>query len=207
MIRTIVSDLGGILLRFDNTIFLRKLAPFTSHSPEEIRRVTHDNLDLAILFEKGAVSPLDFYKNVKELLELTASYEEFYALYVDIFSLDPAVLDLFRRLRPFYKMALLSNTDVMRWTFIKRRFPEILIFDAYGLSFDLGAMKPDPTVYLDVLAQTGTQPGEALFIDDLSENVVGAQRMGLNGFVFRPGQDLEGELARLGVGVGKTLPS
>ncbi len=207
MIRTIVSDLGGILLTFDNTIFFRALAPFTSHSPEEIRRVTHDNLDLAVLFEKGAVSPLDFYKNVRELLDLKAGYEEFYALYVDIFRLQPAVLDLFRRLRPFYKMALLSNTDIMRWTFIKRRFPEILIFDAYGLSFDLGAMKPDPSVYLDVLDQIGTAPGEALFIDDLAENVAGAERMGMHGIVFGPGRDLENELARLGVAAGKTLPS
>jgi FMN phosphatase YigB (HAD superfamily) len=138
MIETIVSDLGNVLLRFDNTVFFRKLAPFTAHTPEEIRRVTHDNLDLAVLFEKGAVSPLDFFNNVKDLLALTAGYEEFYALYVDIFTLNPPVLELYRRLRPIYKMALLSSTDIMRWTFIKRRFPEILIFDAYGLSFDQG---------------------------------------------------------------------
>jgi putative hydrolase of the HAD superfamily len=199
MIETIVSDLGGILLHFDNAIFFRKLAAFTLHSPEEIRRVTHDNLDLAVLFEKGAVSPLDFFRNVKDLLELRLEYEEFFSLYVDIFSLDPVVLDLFRRLRPFYKMALLSNTDVMRWTFIKRRFPEILIFDAYGLSFDLGAMKPDPTVYLDVLNQTGTQPEEAVFIDDLMENVEAAERFGLRGIVRGPATDLEAELLRLGV--------
>jgi putative hydrolase of the HAD superfamily len=203
MIGTIISDLGNVLLRFDNAVFFRKLAPFTPHSPEEIRQVTLDNLDLAVLFEKGAVSPLDFYTNVKDLLDLTAGYEEFYALYVDIFSLDPGVLDLFRRLRPFYKMALLSNTDVMRWTFIKRRFPEILIFDAYGLSFDLGAMKPDPTVYLDALSQTGTQPEEAVFIDDLRENVESAARFGLRGIVFSPATDLESELLRLGVGPRK----
>jgi FMN phosphatase YigB (HAD superfamily) len=199
VIETIVSDLGGVLLRFDNTLFFRKLAPHTTHTPEEIRRVTHDNLDLAVLFEKGAVSPLDFFRNVKELLELRLEYEEFFSLYVDIFSLEPAVLDLFRRLRPFYKMALLSNTDVMRWTFIKRRFPEILIFDAYVLSFDQGAMKPDPAVYREALALSRTPPGQAVFIDDLPENVAGAERMGLRGLLAGPHSDLEAELARLGV--------
>jgi FMN phosphatase YigB (HAD superfamily) len=199
MIGTIVSDLGNVLLRFDNTIFFRKLAPFTSHSPEEIRQVTHDNLDLALLFEKGAISPLDFFNNVKDLLDLTAGYEEFYAHYVDIFTLNPPVLELYRRLRPFYKMALLSSTDIMRWTFIKRRFPEILIFDAYGLSFDQGAMKPDPSVFLEVLNLTGSLPEEAVFIDDLRENVEGAERMGLRGIVFGPQTDLAAELARLGI--------
>ncbi|MGD0782864.1 MAG: HAD-IA family hydrolase [Candidatus Aminicenantales bacterium] len=202
MIDTIVSDMGNVLLRFDNAIFFGKLAPYTAHSLEEIRRVTRDNLDLAVLFEKGSVSPLDFYRNVKELLDLTAGYEEFYALYVDIFALNAPVLELYRRLRPFYKMALLSSTDVMRWTFIKRRFPEILIFDAYALSFDQGAMKPDPAVFREVLGLTDTRPEEAVFIDDLRENVEGAERMGLRGIVFGPGTDLEGELARLGVKPG-----
>jgi FMN phosphatase YigB (HAD superfamily) len=199
MIETIISDLGNVLLSFDNTVFFRKLAPYTAHSLEEIRRVTHDNLDLALLFEKGAISPLDFFRNVKDLLELTAGYEEFYALYVDIFTLNPPVLELFRRLRPFYKMALLSSTDIMRWTFIKRRFPEVLIFDAYVLSFDQGAMKPDPIVFREILRLTGTRPEEAVFIDDLRENIEGAERMGLRGIVFGSGTDLEGELARLGV--------
>ena len=40
MIGTIISDLGNVLLRFDNTIFFRKLAPYTAHSPEDVRRVT-----------------------------------------------------------------------------------------------------------------------------------------------------------------------
>ena len=204
MIDTIISDLGNVLLRFDNTIFFRKLAAFTSHSPEEIRQVTHDNLDLAVLFEKGAVSPLDFYRNVKELLGLTAGYEEFFALYVDIFTLNPSVLDLYRRLRPFYKMALLSSTDVMRWTFIKRRFPEILIFDAYVLSFDQGAMKPDPAVFREVLGLTETRPEAAVFIDDLRDNIEGAARMGLNALVYGPQIDLETELAGLGVKPGRS---
>ncbi len=199
MIETIISDMGNVLLRFDNTVFFSRLAPYTAQSREDIRRVTHDNMDLAVLFEKGAVSPLDFYKNVKDLLDLTAGYEEFYALYVDIFTLNPTVLELYLRLRTSYKMALLSNTDVMRWTFIKRRFPEILIFDAYVLSFDQGVMKPDPAVYREVLGLTETRPAEAVFIDDLRENVEGAERMGLRGIVFGPQTDLAAELALLGV--------
>ena len=116
---------------------------------------------MLILFEKGAVSPLDFYKNAKDLLELTAGYEEFYALYSDIFVLDPAVLDLYRRLKPKRRMILLSNTDVIRWTFIKRRFPEILFFDDYVLSFDVGAMKPEPEIYLEAIRAGGAKPGAA----------------------------------------------
>ena len=152
-----------------------------------------------MLFEKGAVTPLEFYTNARDLLAIPTSYEDFYAFYCDIFSLNPPVLDLYRRLRSRYKMALLSSTDVMRWTFIKRRFPEILFFEAYVLSFDQGAMKPDPSVYREALHLTASRPETAVFVDDLEENVKGAEKMGLRGIVFGPQTDLETELGRLGV--------
>ena len=199
MIETIVSDLGNVLLRFDNTAFFRALASFTAHSVEDIRRATHDNLDLAVLFEKGAISPVDFYANAKDLLEIKASYEEFYALYCDIFAPNPPVLGLFRRLRPRFKMALLSNTDVMRWTFIKRRFPEILFFDAYVLSFDTGVRKPDPLVYREALRLVQGRPETSVFVDDLAENADAARRLGWKGIVYGPQADLESELNALGV--------
>jgi putative hydrolase of the HAD superfamily len=199
MIDTIISDLGNVLLRFDNAIFFRAMTRFTAKPVEEIRGITHDNVDLLTLFEKGAVSEMDFYVNAKDLLESTASFEEFFTVYGDVFALNQPVLELYRRLRPGFKMALLSSTDIMRWTFIKRRFPEILIFDHYVLSFDMGVMKPDPLVYREALNLTGSGPGTAVFIDDLPENVAGAERMGIQGIVFSSAAELETDLARLGV--------
>jgi FMN phosphatase YigB (HAD superfamily) len=199
MIDAVISDLGNVLLRFDNTVFFNKLTAYTSRSVEEIRRVTHDNLDLLTLFERGRVSPLDFFTNARDLLEITAGYEEFYAAYNDVFVLDPAVLGILRGVKPVAKMALLSNTDIMRWTFIKSRFPEILFFDAYSLSFDVGAMKPDPAIYRDALDALGSSPERSLFIDDLQENVEAAERLGIRGLHFTPQTDLRAELAQLGI--------
>jgi putative hydrolase of the HAD superfamily len=96
-------------------------------------------------------------------------------------------------------MVLLSNTDVMRWTFVKGRFPEILFFDAYVLSFDAGFMKPQLEIYLEALRLSGTRPERAVFIDDVAENVAGANRAGLAGVVLGPGTDLEAALRAVGV--------
>ena len=199
MIETIISDLGMVLLHFDNGIFFRKMARRTSRPAEEIRKVVHDNLDLNTLFEKNAISPLDFYRNAKDLLTAEVSYEDFYADYCDIFSLNPPALELYRRVRPRLKMILLSNTDIMRWSFIKSRFPEILMFDGYVLSFDVGFMKPQLEVYRESLRLAGSRPETTVFIDDLPENVDSAARLGIRGIVYRPGVDLESELRRFGV--------
>jgi FMN phosphatase YigB (HAD superfamily) len=197
VIETIISDLGNVLLKFDNTIFFRALTRYTGRSAEEIRAVTHDNLDLLVLFEKGVVSPFDFYKNAKELLEITAGYEEFYAAYCDVFSLVPSVQDLYLRLKTKTRMILLSNTDIVRWTFIKSKFPEILFFDDYVLSFDVGAMKPQPEIFLEAIRSGGAKPERTVFIDDMPENVAGAERMGMKGIVFGAGTDLAAELRKL----------
>jgi len=199
MIDTVVSDLGNVLLFFDNTIFFRKMTRFTSRPLEEIRKVTHDNLDLLTLFERGRISSLDFFKNARDLLDSTASYEEFFAAYNDVFSPNPPAIYLLRRLKPGRKMALLSNTDICRWTFIKGRFPEILFFDAFALSFDVGVMKPDPEIYREALGGVGARPENAVFIDDLAENVEGARRLGMQGIHFTPRTDFAAELAALGV--------
>jgi putative hydrolase of the HAD superfamily len=199
MIEAIISDLGNVLLPFDNSIFLEKMTGYTSRTIAEIRKVVHDNLDLNTLFEKNAVSPEDFYKNAVDLLEAEISYEDFFRIYCDIFRLNDAVLALYKRLKPRYKMVLLSNTDVCRWTFIKSRFPEVLIFDGYVLSFDLGFMKPEFEVFREALRLAGSRPERTLFVDDAPENVDGAARLGIQGLVYRRDADFETELRRLGV--------
>ena len=199
MIEAIVSDLGNVLLFFDNTIFFRKMMRYTTRPLEEIRKVTEDNADLLTLFERGRISPLDFHKNARDLLDATASYEEFFAVYNDVFFPNPPAIDLLRRLKPGRRMALLSNTDVCRWTFIKSRFPEILFFDGYALSFDVGVMKPDPLIYREALRSVGTRPENAVFIDDLAENVEGARRLGMQGIHFTARADLAAELAAFGI--------
>ncbi len=199
MIETLLSDLGNVLLTFDNGLFFRALAGRSRLKAPEIERVALENIDLAVLFEKGAISEIDFYRNAKELFAAEVEFGEFFALYCDVFAVNAPVLDLYRRLRPKVRMALVSSTDIMRWTFIKRRFPELLFFDAYALSFDLGAMKPDPIVYREALRLAGGRPEAAVFIDDLAENVAGAERMGIQGIVYGPGTDLEAELGRRGL--------
>jgi FMN phosphatase YigB (HAD superfamily) len=86
---------------------------------------------------------------------------------------------------------LLSNTDTMRFGFIKRKFPEILIFDEYVLSFEVGFMKPHPQIYKEALERAGFRAKECVFIDDREENIEGAAKLGINGIHMGPQTDLE----------------
>lgn len=200
MIRTVVSDLGKVILWFDNTIFLGKLAAHGSLSLETARAIAHDNLDLLRLFDLGAITPGEFWERVSRALGVEIGDDLFWEYYNDIFWPNPPVLDILRKAKAAgHTLVLLSNTDVMRFTFIRSRFPEILIFDAYVPSYEVKVMKPDPAIYLEAARRAGSKPEECVFIDDLQENVDGALAAGMSGVRYEPEIDLEAELRKLGL--------
>jgi HAD superfamily hydrolase (TIGR01509 family) len=60
-------------------------------------------------------------------------------------------------------------------------------------------MKPDPRVYIAALELAGSNPERAVFIDDIQENIDGAERVGIKGLLFTPEIDLEKALRDLGI--------
>ncbi len=200
MIRTIISDLGRVLLWFDNDVFIGKLAVSATIPENKIKEAAHWNLDLLTDFDKGAISPGDFYKRVAGAVGSAIGEAEFYSIYNDIFRLNPRALDVLRKRKTAgYRLLLLSNTDVERFGFVRKRFPEVFFFDDYILSFELGIAKPEPGIYREALRRAGCRAGECVFIDDIPENVEAAVKLGIAGIVYRPETDLEAELLKLGL--------
>jgi HAD superfamily hydrolase (TIGR01509 family) len=200
MIRTVVSDLGRVVLWFDNNIFLRKLAGLTGKPFDSIKASVHGNLELLRQFDSGGLSPAQFHEQITGLAGVEVSYDAFYEIYSDIFSLNPAAVDVLARVKAAgYRTVLLSNTDPERFGFVRRRFPEILFFDDYVLSYELRLLKPDPAIYLEAARRAGSPPGECVFIDDMEENVRAAVGAGLRGVHYLPGTDLAAELRALGL--------
>ncbi len=199
MIRTIISDLGKVILWFDNKIFLRKIAAYCSLPDEKIKDIVHRRAEIVELFDTGRITPQEFYSRATAELDASVNYEDFFAAYRDVFSLNPPVIELYKKLKGKYRLILLSNTDVVRFSFIKEKFPEILIFDAHVLSFEVGAMKPDPKIYRKALERAEAEASDCLFIDDMEENIKGAADLGLKTILYKPGTDLEKALRALGL--------
>jgi HAD superfamily hydrolase (TIGR01509 family) len=199
MIDSVISDMGKVVLHFNNQLFFRRMTQYTTHSEEEIRAVTHANVELVESFDTGKIAPQEFYGQAKAALGAAVGYEDFFAAYCDVFAVNPPALAVLNKLRLKYRLILLSNTDVVRFSYIKKTFPELMIFDGYVLSFDYGLMKPDPRVYFAALQLAGSKPENAVFIDDLQANIEGAARIGIKGVLFSPEIDLEAELRKLGV--------
>lgn len=191
MISTIVSDLGQVVLWFDNSVFYRRMTAYCSKSVDEIREIVHRNIKLVRLFDRGELTPQEFCDRAVALLGVQISYDEFVSAYVDVFSRNQPVIDLYMRLKGQLKLILLSNTDPLRFGFVRERFPEILFFDDYVLSYEVGALKPEPVIYREALRKAGASPASCVLIDDLEENVGTAAALGFKAILYSPDTDLE----------------
>ncbi|MBA7707234.1 Alpha-D-glucose 1-phosphate phosphatase YihX [subsurface metagenome] len=171
MICCVISDLGRVIIHFDNFIYYEKMADFSPFSKEKIAELASAHSSPRRAFDKGEITPEEFHDQVTAQLEAKIDYDDFYSIYNDVFSLNPPVLDILKRLKKNNRLILLSNTDVMRFGFIKKRFPEIMIFNAYVLSYEVGEMKPHPRIYEEALKSAGVEARECVFIDDMQENI------------------------------------
>ena len=199
MIRCVLSDLGKVILFFDNHIFFRKMAEFCPYSAVDIAERVHWHRNLIRSFDTGTLSSKDFYREATQRLKAKVDQETFFKIYNDVFSLNPPVLDILTRLKGRHKLLLLSNTDVERFGFIRKTFPEVLIFDEYVLSFEVGYLKPHPQIYQEALKKAKARAEECVFIDDLEENIEGARNVGLDTILYGPQTDLEAELRGKGL--------
>ena len=130
MVKTIISDLGNVLVFFDNDLFFQRMEPYSSYSAGKMRAMAHAYVPLLRAFDTGAVSPEDFFQKVTRILKVKIKRDEFFAKYNDVFWLNPPPLAILASLKGYVKLVLLSNTDEERFGFVKKTFPEILVFDA-----------------------------------------------------------------------------
>ncbi|MCJ7487171.1 MAG: hypothetical protein MUQ25_13555, partial [Candidatus Aminicenantes bacterium] len=88
MISTVISDLGRVVLWFDNNIFLHKLADAARKPFSDVKVRVHGDLELFRRFDGGAVTPRVVFEKVTGLVGADISYEAFFEMYNDIFSLN-----------------------------------------------------------------------------------------------------------------------
>jgi putative hydrolase of the HAD superfamily len=68
------------------------------------------------------------------------------------------------------------------------------LFDAVVISGEVGLHKPQPEIFLLAAERLGVTPAQCVFVDDLRENVAGAEAVGMTAVLHR---DPEATAARL----------
>jgi epoxide hydrolase-like predicted phosphatase len=99
--------------------------------------------------------------------------------------LNKQFLEYISSLRPKIKTALLTNAGSdFRATFVKEYQLE-QYFDQVIISAEEELAKPDPKLYQKAVDRLGVAPQQAIFFDDLKENVSGAREKGILAYQYQ----------------------
>lgn len=200
-IATLVFDFGNVVGFFSHRQAAVQLAAFGAAPADDLLPFLFGG-DLEDDYESGRLSSDAFIKHVCDRFGLTCTPDEFAVAFSDMFTPNEEVCALLPRLKPRYRLLLLSNTTELHSRHFLVQFADHLRwFDRVVLSHALGMRKPKPAVYEHCQQLTGSRPDECVFIDDVAANVDGAKACGWQGIVYRRGEDLGAQLARLGVEV------
>jgi putative hydrolase of the HAD superfamily len=184
MIKTLIFDLGGVIVPFDFQRAYKRLEPLCSLTTEEMRQRIRAT-DLVTRFETGLVGSEEFVLELSRTINLTASAEEFHDLWNCIFLKETLIPEeLFVALKRRYRLMLLSNTNALHFQMLLANYPLLRHMDAFILSYEVRSMKPAPEIYRAALEQAECKPEECFYTDDLIENVEGARRHGMDAVQF-----------------------
>lgn len=100
------------------------------------------------------------------------------------FVIDQQVIDLIKKLKPDYKIGLLSNSTkgYIRQILEEQEITDL--FDEIIVSSEAGVTKPNSKIFNLTLEKLEVKPDEAIFIDDNDYNVEAARNLGIESILY-----------------------
>jgi epoxide hydrolase-like predicted phosphatase len=192
--KAIIFDMGGVLLRSVDTAPREAIARRFGTTREELEKFVFRS-PTSVQSEVGLVSDIFHWQSVLKHFGCTEENPlEIYAEYFSGDSIDQKLLGFAESLKPDYKIGLLSNAWVDSRNKLGALFIFIDIFDVAIFSAEVKARKPDPEIFHIMLERLGIKPEECIFIDDILENIEGAEKIGINTILFKNTQDTINEI-------------
>lgn len=195
MIKLLIFDIGGVLIKFKEIDYVRYIAKKYHIRVYEFARALFPYIDS---MELGTMKLKDVEKSMSEVFDIRNSGLEWDAAYKKLAKVDKRPVALVNRLSRRYKVALLSNVSATRFDIMRTVLIKGLKARGFASCY-LHMRKPDPKIYLHVIAKMRVKPQEAIFIDDFAENVVGARRAGLAAIQYKNYPQLIKDLKKKGV--------
>ena len=176
MIKAIIFDCFGVL--------------YVHHGPDYIKNnvVNYPEIKnkLAYLSDQtdiGNISQAEYEIEVSKLTGLPI--EQIHAHVKRGYSLNQNLLNYIQdTLRSNYKIGLLSNISRGSMDNFFTQPQQANLFDAVVLSNEVKMIKPDPEIYKYICHKLGVDPDEAIMIDDIYDNCIGAEKIGMKSIFY-----------------------
>jgi len=196
LIRNVIFDVGGVLLRLRYQPFIDYLAGAgidMTDLPRWLERV-----DLAA-HERGEITGEELLGRVAAMATRPLEPGELRARWLDMFDRAHEMFDLASGLMGEHRVYLLSNVGDLHWRHLDARYGLEGLTHGVLASFRVGAVKPSAAIYREAERRFGLEPDATVFVDDLPANVAGAEAVGWRAIQHRSPADTRRQLRALGV--------
>lgn len=135
-------------------------------------------------YELGHISAEDFFRHFVEKSGFQGTFEQFREIWRGIFEENAPMIEFGRKLSESHGVYFLTNAGDLHVPYIFEAYPSLCFCNDYVVSCQLHALKPSREFYERALDQFGITAESCLFIDDLPENVAGAEACGIRSVAY-----------------------
>ena len=199
MYKTIIFDLGRVLIHFDFKRGYRALEGLCPYPASDIPgRIA--TTDLVTRFETGLVEPEDFFAQLSRLLDLRLEYPRFCEIWSSIFTDVLVPESMLAGLARRYRLMALSNTNAIHFEMVREQYrPVFEHFHDLILSYQVKAMKPDPKIFRIAIERAGCRPEECFYTDDIPAYTAAAREQGIDAVTFESAAQIQREMMARGI--------
>jgi epoxide hydrolase-like predicted phosphatase len=192
----LLLDWGGVLTTnvFDS---FRDFAVAEGLAPDAVKRLFREEpraRELVRGLETSSLTEDEFGERFGELLELDDRTRLIERMFGGVRA-DERMLAAVRKARGAGLRTGLISNSMGGGSYDRSLFPEL--FDGVVISGEVGMHKPEPEIFLLGAEKAGVPAEQCVFVDDLRENCVGAEAVGMTAVLHRGADTTVPELERL----------
>lgn len=187
MIKTLIFDFGNIFFNLDIDGALKKaLDTF------KINTIAEEMTAINSLYEQGLISTNEFIEFYSENFSNLSKADIVDTWNFMLKDFPENRLEFIKEVKKSskYKLILLSNTNELHMDWVKNNTPFFNefknCFDKFYLSHEIKLRKPNADIFEFVLNENSIKPEETLFIDDNTDNINTAKKLGFNTWSLNP---------------------
>ncbi len=201
MINNIVFDIGNVLLDFKPQEYLKNKG-FSDALIDKLMTCIFMSREW-IELDKGTIEVEEAVKNFidsaptigNEIIEIMEDWTSMLKPKEDMIEM------LYKLKKKGYRIYLLSNYHKKAFEITRRQNRFIEDVDGYVISWEHNCIKPQKEIYCKLLDKYSLINEETLFIDDMEENVIGSEQVGIKGIIFSDVENLKKTLKKYDIDI------
>ena len=168
-----VSDTKKDYLILDKTIFQSGL-----WETLDLGTISREELVLKVVSMIGRT----YQKKVEEVIWNWPNYIE---IYTEVFPV------LSEAKKKGHRIFVVSNTSKVFYDLLEKQLSPLKeLLDGFVLSCDIKAIKPDLAMFEEILDKYQLDPTNCVFLDDIEDNTIAAQKLGIKSYQVKKRSDV-----------------